>query len=104
MIFLDEVRLARHLSQAPVNRKILLRCVGDCSSSVHTQEEDIYDPSSHSTRSAQVNVHEENEQMLLRVTCVASGLVIGETRFIVQGTCLLCDAAARTARRETRLR
>ena len=104
MISLDEARLARHLSQAPVNRKILLRCVGDCSSSVHTKEEGIYNPSSHSTRWAQVNVHEENKQVLLRVTCVASGFVIAEARFVVHGTCWLCDAAARAARGETRCR
>ena len=45
----------------------------------------------------------ENKQMLFRVTCVVSGLVIAEVRFVVQGTHWLCDAAARAARRETRL-
>ena len=104
MIFLDEARLACHLSQAPVKRNILLRCVGDCSSSVHTKEEGIYNPSCHRTRWAQVNVHEENKQVLLRVTCVASVFVIAEARFVVHGTCWLCDAAARAARGERRCR
>ena len=104
MIFLDEANLARHLSQAPGNRKILLRSVGDCCSSVHTKEEGIYNPSSHSTHWAPVNVHKENKQALLRVTCVASGHVIAEARCVVHGTCWLCDVAARAARGETRCR
>ena len=104
MIFLDDDILARHLSQAPVKRKILLRSVGDCSSSVQTKEEGIYNPSSNSARWAQVNVHKENMQVLLRVTCVASGCVIADARFVVHGTCWLVDAAARAALGETRCR
>ena len=104
MFFLDEANLARRLSQSPGNRKFLLRSVGDCCSSVHTKEEGIYNPSSHSTHWAPVNVHKENKQALLRVTCVASGHVIAEARCVVHGTCWLCDVAARAARGETRCR
>lgn len=101
VISVGEARRERHLSQAPVNRKILLRRVGDCSSSVHTKEGSIYNRSSHSRRWAHVNVHEEDKHALLRVTCGASGFMIAEARFVVHGTRWLCDTAARTAGGET---